>query len=96
MIYENINQIFDGATRLVDNFTDADLSKLDLSHIKPEAWAGANFRNTNFRGTNIKFYPDDLKTFYIFEFIKDISKYQYGDISGCDLSYLEDSDFLVW
>lgn len=37
MIYENINQIFDGATRLVDNFTDADLSKLDLSHIKPEA-----------------------------------------------------------
>lgn len=100
MIYENINQIFDGDTRLVDDFTDADLSKLDLSHIKPEAWAGANFRNTNFRDTNIRFYPDDLKTFYMyyFELAKDISKYQYRDITGCnfegcDLSYLEDSDF---
>ncbi len=98
MIYENINQIFDGATRLVDDFTDADLSKLDLSHIKPEAWVGANFKNTNFRGTNIKFYPDDLKTFYVYDFEKDIPKYQYRDITGCnfegcDLSYLEDSDF---
>ncbi|MCI8347719.1 MAG: radical SAM protein [Bacilli bacterium] len=98
MVYKSINQIFDGDIRLIDDFTDADLSNLDLSHIKPEAWAGANFRNTNFKGTNIRFYPDDLKPFYMYEFLKDYPEYQYNNISGCDfedcdLSYLEDSDF---
>lgn len=103
MVYQSLEQIFKDGKRIVDDFTDADLSLLDLSGISSDSWKGATFQNTNFRGTNIKFNPKDLKELNIYgygfyDFLAAHLDYKYQNISGCnfencDLSYLKEEDF---
>lgn len=94
--YHDISQIFHGEERLIDDFSDSDLSELDLSKIPTKCWDGAIFHNTNFEGTNIKFYPRDLKkrrvrfvNGTIYKTLRDMSSCNFKD---CDLSYLKDAD----
>jgi MoaA/NifB/PqqE/SkfB family radical SAM enzyme len=84
---KNINRIL-GLKKTVFNkikkdFSNMDLSKYDLSNIKPEDWNDAVFFNTNLSGTNIEFYPYNLRK---------------GSMTNCnlsnnDLSYLKESNF---
>lgn len=80
MIYTDIFQIFKDGRRLINDFTNCDLSNIDLSNIKECQWNGAIFYNTNFENTNIKFNPKKV--------------YCYGDcnFTNCDLSYMSIDD----
>lgn len=96
--YTNINEIFYGKKRLVDDFTDADLSSIDLSGISPKLWYGTTFYHTNFENTGIKFYPRDLLKKRIY-FGDGTSSNYFRDMRGCnfrgcDLSYLKDDDLI--
>lgn len=83
MVYTDISQILKDDKRIVDDFSNADLSNLDLSNIPPKAWEDATFYNTNFSGTNIKFYPKKLRMFDT----------MHTKIEGCDFS---DCELLPW
>lgn len=92
-IIEDISLIYDGEKLLVKDFSNMDLSKLDLSIIPGGKWKNCVFHNTNFSGTNIKFNPQYLKKFKRYEWSFD-RKYMYNSIiccnfEGCDLSYLK-------
>ncbi len=65
-----------------------DLSNLDLSHIDNWIWGGFKFFYTNFKNTNIKFFPRSLR-----HEEQNIVFLNYCDFTGCDLSYLKSKDF---
>lgn len=92
----DISEIWDGKKILIKNFSNLDLSSLDLSNIPETAWYGCKFYNTDFSNTNLKFRPNKLttsigSTFY-YKNIKGIfmSKCIFDN---CDLSYLQKDDF---
>lgn len=69
--------------RSIDDFTDMDLSGVDLSRFPPEFWEGAVFHNTNFSNTGINFRPNELQA----------NDYGHRSVEGCnfenvDLSYI--------
>jgi hypothetical protein len=76
--------------RLIDDFTNLDLSNLDLSLIPSSLWKDCLFHNTNFTNTNIKFYPHDLKK----DTNNKITSYSIEscNFTNCDLSYLTEED----
>lgn len=82
MVYTDIEQIFKDGQRIVEGFINDDLSNLDLGSIPPPMWENAYFYNTNFSGTNIKFYPRRLKN-------KNGYYHDKYTISGCDFSNCE-------
>lgn len=59
-----------------------DLSNLDLEILPISTWNDFLFHHTNFKNTNIKFYPRNLKR-----------KMEYCDLTNCNLSYLRTLDF---
>ena len=88
-----IHQIWNGENLLIKDFTDLDLSNIDLSQIPMGQWEGCIFLNTNFSNTGIRFNPSKLG------FMRnEDSGYSYITLKGCDfsdndLSYLCKEDF---
>lgn len=93
---EDIKDIWDGKNLLIKDFTDYDLSNIDLSVIPCSSWIGCFFSNTNFANTNIKFNPSELKYFYKYDWTND-PKFRYTSIANCnfencDLTYLRNEN----
>lgn len=52
---ENIDEIWDGHNLLIKDFSNLDLSNIDLSIIPEDKWKKCTFCNTNLNNTNIRF-----------------------------------------
>lgn len=72
-----------GVERKIDDFSNMDLSHLDLSKFNPEFWKDAIFYNTNLSNTGIRFNPEKLGK-------PTIEKCNFENV---DLSYIDES---VW
>ena len=90
---EAIEQIFDGEKLLITDFSNLDLSGLDLSEIPMSAWVGCVFHNTNFSNTGIIFLPNMLKHDEVGR--RKTVNMLYCDFSENDLSFLEKEDFNI-
>ncbi len=69
--------------RKISDFSNIDLSHLDLSKLKPEFWEGAIFYNTNLSNTGIRFNPKKLE-------VHTIEKCNFENV---DLSYIDESEW---
>ena len=92
---ENISQIFDGSKLLFTDFSNLNLSNIDLSAIPTHLWENCIFYNTNFSNTGIKFIPNKLYRNLNKKYISDQIDMSYCDFSDNDLSYLTQTDFFV-
>lgn len=84
-----------GVYLIQKDFTDTDLSELNLSVLSQDQWHNAIFQNTDLSTTKIRFSPRKLKP-------KRVSNKYYRDyqfsVEGCnfegvDLSYLDETDW---
>ncbi len=96
----DISKIWNGKKLLIKNFSNLDLSSLDLSNIPKEAWYDCVFYNTDFSNTNIKFEPGKLRE-TIGETYHHSYPYKSTFISNCifdncDLSYFKIEDFYFY
>lgn len=94
-IINNLDEIYDGNKLLITDFSNLDLSCLDLSKIPMIKWENCTFFNTNFSGTGIKFIPNKLKQNFDAKSVWDLTNIKYCDFSNNDLSYLDREDFLI-
>lgn len=69
--------------RKISDFSNMDLSHLDLSKFDPEFWEGAIFYNTNLSNTGIRFIPRKL-------YRSTIEKCNFENV---DLSYIEEHEW---
>lgn len=69
--------------RKISDFSNMDLSHLDLSKFEPEFWEGAIFYNTNLSNTGIRFNPRSLENHTI----------EKCNFENVDLSYIEENQW---
>ncbi len=86
--FATLQEFFNSEEYKNKDLSYCDLSNLDLSHIDNWIWGGFKFFYTNFKNTNIKFFPRSLRLEE-----QDIVFLNYCDFTGCDLSYLRSKDF---
>ncbi len=70
--------------RKIRNFSNMDLSHLDLSKFKPKFWENAIFYNTNLSNTGIRFNPEKLG-------MRTIEKCNFENV---DLSYIKEKEWV--
>lgn len=72
--------------RKINDFSNMDLSHLDLSKFNPEFWEGAIFYNTNLSNTRIRFNPSKLGK-------ATIEKCNFENV---DLSYIDENEWIYF
>ena len=88
---ESIGEIYNGENLLIKDFSNMDLTNIDLSSIPPEKWEECIFYNTSFKNTGIKFVPKNLYGQVNRYGCKEVTM-DNCDFSNNDLSYLNDYD----
>lgn len=85
--FKNIKEFLNSIEFKNKDLSYCDLSNLDLSKIENYEWKDFTFFHTNFKNTNIKFFPQSLKRKNNKVFL------EYCDFTGCNLSYLQSYQF---
>ncbi len=94
----DISEIWDGKKLLIKDFSNLDLSSLDLRNIPKESWYDCIFYNTDFSNTNIKFVPSKLFRTIVdssfFGMLDNVVSMKNCIFDNCDLSYIKNDDLV--